>query len=777
MNSYKENSMNEVKSVTLIQKLRPIKLLFLVSQNDRETVKKIITFNTTLWGGLFNPIVPIEQDEKSLMDIIEGSNSDFVVNVTSETFLPRNIERSRLIYFEGYDGLIDKTKNDDSYLNYGCDIRPLLKDYWEKEGRFDSSTLSNKSAKARSAFYVEGEDELWNNYALLEYGHYPEDHKYNYKDRFCQATNAENFKLNEDSLLGISKLEALSPLNFTLSKVNYYFLSNTQYFLGDFLIYLGNPNSVEDWLAYWNLRCFSLDSIFIPWDKTDLFSEHIKSFAKKSEIYQDKRAGQSVLFQKGISLSRDDFKFVVERTKGIVQGPRTIRDFIPSFGNYHLQNEDGSYGPAPRAAPIGLAYQQEDIAYLNDQKLEFKAALPEFLRGYENQMGWAISISGWLSQDSKFHLRIPKLGAIDDYLHKNFFFFKKFRISPNENIVIYNKGEYSSLGVIRLNLPSDLDIFKGILSGYEVKLLDYSEKGKFSSSIEMAAGGIWGGAGILQDRGVQAVLLRLSSQNKDVHLPRIEIEKMIRENSQSLGDKIPLNEQVTPSRILDVLIARKILRPGLEFKCNNCYRQGWYHITEFADMYKCQYCHTNQETPIIDQKEWRFRSTGLFSSKGVGYGSLPVVCTAISVSMEFHDAKFIYSCNIELPDGKPKEIDLIFLNTRYDDPPEIMICECKSSNFEEKDFQGIKSLAKIMKGAVFCISTLKESFSENEINWVKELRNSGIRIATLARAEIEAKGYKGLRDTIDPNGHIMDFSSLAEKSYNKYIVKNVEASN
>jgi hypothetical protein len=44
-------------SVTIT--LRPLRLAFLVDPSDKSGVLEAIQLNTFLWGGMFNPIVPV----------------------------------------------------------------------------------------------------------------------------------------------------------------------------------------------------------------------------------------------------------------------------------------------------------------------------------------------------------------------------------------------------------------------------------------------------------------------------------------------------------------------------------------------------------------------------------------------------------------------------------------------------------------------------------------------------------------------------------------------
>src|SRR5580704_6735409 len=50
--------------------VRPIKLAILVDYNDDVALRKAILINSVLWGGLFNPIIPVyKRLPRSLLDV------------------------------------------------------------------------------------------------------------------------------------------------------------------------------------------------------------------------------------------------------------------------------------------------------------------------------------------------------------------------------------------------------------------------------------------------------------------------------------------------------------------------------------------------------------------------------------------------------------------------------------------------------------------------------------------------------------------------------------
>ncbi len=97
---------------TIDIKLRPIKIAFLVSPLDRASLLKAIQINSCLWGGVFNPIIPVYKRtpkiwgdgisrNTSAKDIIDGYISgfdpDYVVPVGDVNIDNLKIPKERII--------------------------------------------------------------------------------------------------------------------------------------------------------------------------------------------------------------------------------------------------------------------------------------------------------------------------------------------------------------------------------------------------------------------------------------------------------------------------------------------------------------------------------------------------------------------------------------------------------------------------------------------------------------------------------------------------------
>ena len=69
--------------------LRPLRMAFLVNPSDRAGILEAIQLNTFLWGGSFNPIVPVFRHKpKAWRDQIERTSAKGVAEGLVQSFDP-----------------------------------------------------------------------------------------------------------------------------------------------------------------------------------------------------------------------------------------------------------------------------------------------------------------------------------------------------------------------------------------------------------------------------------------------------------------------------------------------------------------------------------------------------------------------------------------------------------------------------------------------------------------------------------------------------------------
>ena len=132
---------------TLTQKLRPVRIAFLVDPMDKETVQKAIHINSLLWGGMFNPLIPCykrlpkiwsnhkTKSETALSVIkgyIEGFDPDCFVNLSAYSAAQLNIGEDNIIQVED----LLKSFREDAAPTIGAGIFEVLNQFVYDELRF-----------------------------------------------------------------------------------------------------------------------------------------------------------------------------------------------------------------------------------------------------------------------------------------------------------------------------------------------------------------------------------------------------------------------------------------------------------------------------------------------------------------------------------------------------------------------------------------------------------------------------------------------------------------
>jgi hypothetical protein len=243
-------------------RLRPIRIGFLVKPTDMASVRKIMRACTCLWGGIYNPIIPVfhtspKEWRQKKYDRIKGLA---VTKRYIEFFEPD-------VFVESESGLLKKAGlgalQKDHHLNghvisldqfltpqdhrdwsepaLGLSIADVFRDLYERQRQF-------KLRKERKAVLIKPDRSS----GLVEaiFGAYPrqKDTDYittGYKDVF----EPKETTASPEIWLQVFKKQATTPL-----QVTGYELDTPRYWGDDQLIYVFDPQKSTDLIDLWNLR-------------------------------------------------------------------------------------------------------------------------------------------------------------------------------------------------------------------------------------------------------------------------------------------------------------------------------------------------------------------------------------------------------------------------------------------------------------------------------------------------------------------------------------------
>ena len=196
--------------------------------------------------------------------------------------------------------------------------------------------------------------------------------------------------------------------------------------------------------------------------------------------------------------------------------------------------------------------------------------------------------------------------------------------------------------------------------------------------------------------------------------------------------------------IFEFLLKKRIIRPGLEVRCDACFASDWYHVSEFTEDVVCRYCFGRQRMKFGSAPNWRYKSDGLFRLPGSAEGSLAVILALWrlnEVGSEWNQGR--YATGVSLCNAKgavQHEIDYCWLNLdSRDSPYELVLGEAKCFNdYEEEKITRLAELAECFDPRPYiAFATLKEEFSDGEKKLLRILVDAGLRVLPFTRLELD----------------------------------------
>ena len=135
------------KNITIVKRLRPIRLTFLVNKDDKKTLREVFRINTCLWGGVHNLIIPFfKKTPKNWEDrrfrppsassvlkgYLDSFDPDYVVVKDKKGLSDTLFDKERLLSFEEVLNI-----KDDYPISFGVDVTDLYWHLYDKEFKFE----------------------------------------------------------------------------------------------------------------------------------------------------------------------------------------------------------------------------------------------------------------------------------------------------------------------------------------------------------------------------------------------------------------------------------------------------------------------------------------------------------------------------------------------------------------------------------------------------------------------------------------------------------------
>jgi hypothetical protein len=697
--------------------LRPLRLAFLVDPADTSGVMEAIELNTFLWGGMFNPIVPVYRrtpkkwqskfERTTAREVSEGLirafDPDYVVLTGKYLNLTINVGHRDVIKAADVLGKVEE----DGTPSYGIGLFEVLSHFIQKEMRFVRRTPLD--------FRIPSFTGSGSLFLASVFGRLPAVCQKIFDKQFVAAVDAkrpsckisEYTQLLEPEILFLRRLGAL------------YLEPRASGFLRDDCVFLLDASHPPDILEYWNLRAVGRHVIPIPIQATR--SAQVRGFVEKfiEENFRPLRRNKDFYNTTTLIKSRSltetqlfDFgKSLTIKPSGVENwGKISLQRWYPRIWDEWAWDKDGS-------EPADIVAETRTIDFSDQDQISFRTLDPKFA---------FYSIHGTARFANVVDLKtyggdglgaevIPEgdrnlvrtLGAYD---------LDGWRFSRKGPVYLSHYLDWS----VHLGVPGAEQVFVAWLRsrGWNATL---SPPGLLAKQLLKQFKGVWG-TSLLADNGIVQLLDEMQG-DKTLLLDAL-LGKLAKIANES-------RHKTDAGKLLNHLVTDGVVRLGIEVQCPICTQRSWYSVTESDYRLQCRKCNEHFDLPTFSPKEikWSYRTVGPFSLPGRAYGVYTVLLTYRFFSMLLHEpATAIMSFGAEKASVQIEaDLGLFVKEVHYGQTTiETVFAECKTYDyFRQVDVKRMATLAKDFPGAIVVFATLRKELSEAEKKLLRSFVNRG----------------------------------------------------
>lgn len=741
---------------TVFLQYRPMKIAFLVKEGDIDALVKVAGINTLLWGGIYNPIIPVSSNNrKYVTQLLKVFNVDVLYKVSDTPeidaiykeypYLRDPSFMGEKIFYEDWHS----KKNVLAYL----DTSNIINLYWEKE--FKDSRKSEKSNCVLIDW--DATDKLSSLFSLV-FGYFPNTYnlKKNFRVAFLKGLKSHEKKLTSSDNLDKELIKLITPIETTSLELN-----GSSGCLKEDGIYIGEEDNFTDLINFWNLRASGINIKFLPKN----------SFAKFKDYIQAHLSILDKIPNRNPSSKESVYVYYQSDPKEISELLRKLhlknKDFCLSFCSESLW--DG-LNIRPRSFCFKYERSFANIEKTSDSyNMSFTMPEKKFLtEGFDPQQSLVVEIKSYSDYLYPNHtLTLPYLYQLNEFYSREICFDPDTLRVNQDGISVIIKTNEDHLQLHPIPYEKIIkEIFK--LASYKAET---NQSGLLTRQIisSMREENSLEACRVFKIKGVRTLLRQLKVDTK---IKWSEAKKTIWDKGQfkkyeklfiEARDKQKLDTQST----INFLIKKNILSPKLifwhrfftkrDFKCRNCgLVNEKIKLINYEDNYSCSYCNHKFSMPqyIVEDIQgvvndyFTFSKSGLFRKNNNQEGAIPVILSLLTLKRVLPNGELFYSTAMNLEGDIKCEIDFCVINI-WLNKFEIGIAECKSEgkrdenkeDIDEKDLNNLKHLQdKLNELGMDCyiiISKTSATFKKPELTLIKQLKKENRKFVLFTNKELE----------------------------------------
>jgi hypothetical protein len=712
-------------------KCRPLRLAFLIPPSS-VALRKAIQVNSTLWGGTYNPIIPLyAQSRKAwkeyprqkiavkdrIVGYVRAFDPDILVDCTGGKLPPylAHLGRSTIAIDDIWSDFFSDRR--DGAPKYGVGIFELLngiyKEHFEVVQRFPSKVALPILPKDHALFWAAIVGELLPPIQEAIEAEYSE------------AIDIDKPAIGPTNFEAILKEYRFIPRNMTRHELE---TEGVGFGRNESCAFYMDATKFADIVDFWNLRALGRAVLPVPkqFVKIPEYIALIRDFVRDSYAIDRHNPavtyGTTVIRSSASTMTELENLVKVLELETIISGkpdarPISLQHWYPRIWDEWAMGKDG-------AKPDNVTSLSKDFSFPDvGNSVSFDLVKPEFIATvFNDSPRYANEIY------PKFYGHGENILAdVLPYDHGP----ELLRVAGGGYLYLTDQFRIGRTGLIHLiqwkqraewRLPPAEDVFFAWLKdkGFDGEL---STCGRLAKQMRSQLGG-W--TSVLTNEFVLALFDKMTKGGEDGKGASLgEVKNKLR-TTGARGNKL-----------YESYVERNVFQLGYKTQCTHCGRASWFNVSDLATKLRCPLCFKALDAiSAVDSDNkgsWHLKMAGPFSVEKFADGSYSVL---LALNFFEQDRSLqttpVMSFNAKhVTTGKNLEADigLMWQETVYGETQDgILFAECKSYNeFKREDFVRMKGLAEQFPGAILAFCTLRKTLLPREVREIQRIAKAGMK--------------------------------------------------
>lgn len=746
-----------MSTLTIIARYRPLRIGWCVRTGSMEDVRKVIRLTCTLWGGRYNPIIPIGP-ESSARQLISTFRVDTLYPASDDAELAEFVNRFPYLLWPDHVRRL--------FVEDERGKAPTLLDIQHPISiHYEPYTLGRQSLTSRPVLYTWAVDDLLADIFLAYFGFYPDKETtgIDYARLVREYADASYGAIRPGESVSGDVFMSQTPLGITAIDLQRDRLPDT-YNRG---LYVGSANDFDDIVNFWNLRAADIDLIFYdPAHKNRLeqlkeaYLRELREAPQDPDRWYDQIAIWSKFDRTGINGSGYGPNTILCNAAGIWNG----LNVKPPLMGFEEKSSLGS---------VSFDASRPSVSFQLPQK-------PFYDRGGVSIQKAVVSVRPLVGSSNKEEtFWTPFIPELNEYYGRE--------VCGRWNTA---RAEVDGLGIVTyvstdnlaLHSLNSRHLVSKIFSAFEMAA-EPSDKGLVTMRLIQQMGGIQG-CRVFKIPGVRKLI--------QDHGP---LDSFTRSNAVvTIGQNDPATRRpdflayedlfieprgapkLRPEDAFTYLLKKGVFHAGLDLRCPSCELSFWIQLDDLATEVPCEYCRARFNiTPQLRDRDWAYRPSGLFGTADNQQGGITVALTIQQLDTILHTVPtiFVTETNVRHPSGKfrPCETDFIVVTRGYRGRVNIAIGECKTRlEITDEDVANLTAMADMFppeRFQVFIVFSKATSFTDQEVTRCRRAQGRHERrVIMLSDRELEPYlVYERTEKEFDISSTVICLEDLAQATH------------